>query len=174
MTADFSLVDGPDSVEGEFKTGQFLLSFAPPAQGLYTDTLHIWANTEISNTEDPRHHVVPLIGEAGPIPAPVTDLSISILEDLSAQLTWSPVDTTIYGNPVTPDWYLVFYNEQDPLDDSDWYYQGAVAGSEYTHFLAAQFADVMNYRVVAWKGIDPAILGLEVGSSAATTELLLD
>ncbi len=168
MTADFNLIASPDVVEGEFQTGQFQIAFSPASQGVYTDTLHIWADTEFSNTEDPRHHVVPLIGEAGPIPAPVRDLSISILEDLSAQLTWSPVDTTIYGNPVTPDWYLVFYNELDPLVDDYWYYQGAVAGSEYTHFLAAQFADIMNYRVVAWKGIYPAALGLNQGSSYET------
>lgn len=160
-TGLFTLTSFPSQVAADYSSGAFHLSFNPTQQGIYSDTLHIWANTS------PPHHSVPLVGEAGPIPAPVTDLAIAILPDLSALLTWSPVTETIYGNPVVPDYYLIFYNEQDPLDETDWYYQGAVADPPYMHFLAARFATLMNYRVVAWKGIDPARLGWQAGMRAA-------
>lgn len=74
----------PRQVASDYSTGTFHLTFSPTQQGLYADTLHIWANT------DPPHLKIPLVGEAGPIPAPVADLAIAILPDLSAQLTWSP------------------------------------------------------------------------------------
>ncbi len=156
-TGLFTLNSYPTQIAKDYSTGTFHLTFAPTQQGLYADTLHIWANT------DPPHHKIPLVGEAGPIPAPVNDLSISILPDLSARLTWSPVAQTIYGNPVTPDYYLVFYNEDNLLNEADWYYLYPATGTTYTHPLVARFADQMNYRVVAWKGIDPALLGWEPG-----------
>jgi hypothetical protein len=156
-TGLFTLDDYPSQVAGEFKSGDFQLTFHPSVQGVFTDTLHIWANT------DPPHHKIPLVGESGPIPAPVTDLSISILPDLSALLTWSPVTQTIYGNPVTPDYYLIFYNEDNPLNDADWYYLYPVTNTTFTHPMVARFADLMNYRVVAWKGIDPSLIGISPG-----------
>ena len=155
----------PNQVASDFCTGNFHLTFAPLQQGLYADTLHILADT------DPPHLKIPLVGEAGPIPAPVADLAIAILPDLSAQLTWSPVTETIYGNPVTPDYYLIFYNELDPQVEEEWYYQGAVATPGYLHFMVARFADVMNYRVVAWKGIDPALLGWKTGMKMSVVSL---
>ncbi len=164
-SSEFNLLSAPEILEAEFRQASVFLVFNSATQGYFEDTLHVWADTPVSNTDDPRHHVIPLFAEAGAIPAPVSDLSISITENLSAQLTWSPVDTTIYGNPVTPDWYLIFYNELDPLVDDFWYYQGATSGTEYTHLLAAQFADVMNYRVVAWKGINPVAAGLNYGET---------
>ncbi|MDP2359680.1 MAG: hypothetical protein Q8O14_02850, partial [bacterium] len=67
-----------------------------------------------------------------------------------------------------PDYYLIFYNEQDPADESDWYYLTPVVAPGYTHQLVARFRELMNYRVIAWKGIDPAMLGLTPGISFAT------
>lgn len=159
----FTLQSYPVQISEVYGTGTFSLTFHPAQQGLYADTLHIWANTELSNTDDPRHHMIPLVGEAGPIPNPISDLFIQILPDQSALLSWSPVTETIYGNPVTPDYYLIFYNELDPQVDEFWYYQGAVVTPGYTHFLVTRFRDLMSYRVVAWKGINPSLLGLVQG-----------
>ncbi|MCB1046531.1 MAG: hypothetical protein KDC10_04950 [Calditrichaeota bacterium] len=139
------------------------LVFAPIVQGVHRDTLHVWADTDSSNTDNPRHHTIPLVGEAGPIPLPVMDLSISILPDDSARLEWSPVTETIYGNPVVPDYYLIFYNELDPQVEAYWYYQGATETPGYTHFLVTRFRSLMSYRVVAWKGINPGLLGFLPG-----------
>ncbi len=171
--AEFILGAYPDSVGAEYQTGIFNLTFNPQTQGLFQDTLHIWADTEISNTDDPRHHVVPLIGESGPIPAAVTGLAVEIGEDLSAQLTWSPVDSTIYGNPVTPDFYLVFYNEDDPYSEEDWYYLNAVPGTEFEHFRAAQFSDLINYRVEAWVDIAGRVEELVLGMSQSVARSVL-
>lgn len=139
------------------------ISFTPTHAGLYGDTLHVWATTLASNTDDPRHHVIPLVGEGGPIPAPVQDLAIEILPNDSAVLTWSPVTTTIHGNPVTPDMYLVFGNEQDPLDEGGWHYLFPVIQPPFVHPLVTRFRNQMSYQVIAWKGQDPALLGLVEG-----------
>jgi hypothetical protein len=163
-TGLFTLDSYPSQVAGEFQSGDFQLTFQPSVQGLFTDTLHIWADT------DPPHQKIPLVGESGPIPAPVTDLSISILPDLSAWLSWTPVTQTIYGNPVTPDYYLIFYNELDPQVEEEWYYLTPVVAPGYTHQLVARFRDLMNYRVVAWKGIDPALMGWEKGMKMQSHE----
>jgi hypothetical protein len=155
-TGLFTLNSYPTQIAQDYSNGTFHLTFNPTQQGLYADTLHIWANT------DPPHHIVPLVGEAGHIPGPVTDLSIQILPDQSAQLTWSPVTQTIYGNPVVPDYYLVYYSELPP-DQDTYFYLTATPGAVFTHFLVARFAPQMFYRVVAYKGINPSTLGIEPG-----------
>jgi hypothetical protein len=167
-TGLFTLDSYPTQIAKDYSTGIFQMTFNPTQQGLYADTLHIWANT------DPPHHKIPLVGESGPIPAPVTDLSISILPDLSARLTWSPVTQTIYGNPVTPDYYLIFYSELDPQVEEEWYYLTPVVATTYTHQLVARFRNLMNYRVVAWKGIDPALLGWKTGMKMIELEPLME
>ncbi len=170
---EFILGTFTDSIGAGFQSGFFNLTFDPQSQGLFQDTLHIWADTEISNTEDPRHHVVPLVGESGPIPAAVTDLTVAIEEDQSAMLNWSPVDSTIYGNPVTPDIYLVFYNELDPYVEDYWFYLFAVPGTEFEHFRAAQFSDLINYRVEAWVDIAGRVEDLEPGMSFSGVNAIL-
>ncbi|MCB1047400.1 MAG: hypothetical protein KDC10_09380 [Calditrichaeota bacterium] len=158
-TSQFFTVDQVSQVnlDSDYSSIEFHGIFSALQQGLYNDQLQIWTNGENSPL------TVPLIGEAGPIPLPVTDLSISILSDDSARLEWSPVTETIYGNPVVPDYYLIFYNEQDPSFESDWYYLAPVVEPGYTHLLVSRFRELMSYRVVAWKGINPSSLGLEPG-----------
>lgn len=155
-TSAFVLDQFPLSIPAEFSEGQFHLTFDPSSQGLCTDTLHIWTNAI------PQHILVPLVGESGPIPGPVTDLSIHVLYDQSVQLTWSPVTQTIYGNPVVPDYYLIYYSEDNPADDH-YFYLWSVTDPGFLHLRVARFAPQMYYRIVAYKGINPDQLGVEPG-----------
>jgi len=161
----FQVVDHPGMVPGRYQSGEIVLRFQPVVAGVFRDTLQLELDVE------PFHVAVPLLGESDPQPVPVADLAIEILPDLSARLSWSPVTETVHGSPLTPDYYLVYYNEQNPTVETDWYYQGASSTTGYTHFLAARFAPLMNYRVLAWKGLDPVLAGCRPGRDRAGTGL---
>jgi hypothetical protein len=173
-TTAFILSDNhPMKIDSDFSIVNFQIAFVPSENGIFQDTLHIWANTEISNTDNPRHHIIPLVGESGPIPAAVADLSIAILPDKSAHLAWTPVTQTVHGNPVTPHYYLVYFREGDPSMELDWRYLAAVTTPSYDHTAVARFKDRMSYQVIAWHGLDPALLGIRQGDTRNRVELLL-
>lgn len=148
----FMLLDSPATIPGGYHSAGFVVEFDPAATGFFADTLHIWADTQVSNTDDPRHHRVALNGESGPIPLPVTDLAITLLPDRSIRLHWSPVTSTVHGNPVDPTLYLVFFNDGNPHQESDWHYLTATPQTEATHFRAARFTTRVCYQVLAWVG----------------------
>ena len=65
------------------------------------------------------------------------------------------VDTTIFGNPITVDGYIVLYNETAYEDSMQCYYflgyTNGSANTTYTHYYVTQFRDQMFYKVVAFK-----------------------
>jgi hypothetical protein len=61
------------------------------------------------------------------------------------------VTETIYGSPMTPDLYLVLYNETPYEDDNFYYYHGSTQLTTYTHYNVALFRESMFYKVVAVK-----------------------
>jgi hypothetical protein len=147
------------------ETLQILIDFNPQTNGRFESTIEIYGNTSISNTTDSTITEIALLGYGGPIFPQISDLSIHVDQNLSSVLTWSPITETIYGNPATPDYYLVFYNERNPTDELDWYYHGATSMSNYVHLFAALHATQMTYRVMAYHGLPPAIMGMESGMS---------
>jgi len=69
-------------------------------------------------------------------------------------ISWTDVDTTIFGTPITVDGYIVLYNETAYEDSMQCYYfLGATDSTTitYTHFRVAEFRDQMFYKVVAYK-----------------------
>jgi len=83
-------------------------------------------------------------------PAPPTGVTISI-DSLNAVITWNPVDTTIYGTPITPDTYILFFNETPYEEDHYYYYLDNTPDTTYSHHEVALFRDHMYYKVVAYK-----------------------
>ena len=125
------------------------VNFEPPIYSgamNYRDTLLIG-----NNSENKPELKIPLygIGEYVP-PAPPTGVQISI-DSVNAVITWNPVDTTIYGTPITPDGYIVLYNETPYEDDQYFYYLDFTPDTTYTHTYVAQYRDQMYYKVVAVK-----------------------
>jgi len=120
------------------------VNFEPLLVQTYEDTILI-----TNNSENKPLLKIPLygIGEYVP-PAPPTGVTISI-DSLNAVITWNPVDTTIYGTPITPDGYIILYSE---IPDEEYYWFLAFTTQvSYTHFDVAQYRDHMYYKVVAYK-----------------------
>ena len=79
-------------------------------------------------------------------PATPTGVQITI-DSLDAIITWNPVDTTIYGTPITPDGYILLYCE---TADSVFYYLHFTSDTTYTHYRVAKFRDQMYYKVLSY------------------------
>ena len=122
------------------------ITFDPPEVGYYVDSLGI-----VSNATNQDTAWVHLEGEGGIIPAPVTGLTIET-QGLNAVLNWNPVDTTIHGNPITVDTYIIFYSEIPYAPDSLYFYLWNTPETTFTHIDAAFFADEMFYQVAAYVG----------------------
>jgi hypothetical protein len=71
------------------------------------------------------------------------------LQGTDAVICWPPVDTTIYGNPMNIDAYLVYYSE---FSGGPFFFHGYTSDTCYTHFGVEQFADAMFYEVTAFIG----------------------
>lgn len=84
------------------------------------------------------------------IPAPVYNLEIgSSWPDV--ELSWSPVDTTVYGNPIQNlTGYLIYFNQFAWDDEYNFY--AFVTDTSVVHPFAAQFANMQFYRVAAYAG----------------------
>jgi hypothetical protein len=78
-------------------------------------------------------------------PAPPTNVQVDIVPP-DAIITWAAVDTTIFGDPIIPDGYIVLNNE-DPY--ADFIYLSFTQETTYTHIYVGQYIDQMFYRVVA-------------------------
>ena len=63
-----------------------------------------------------------------------------------AIISWSAVDTNIFGDSITPDGYKIFYSE----NGEDYFYLGTTAITTYIHIGAAEFNNKMFYKVVTY------------------------
>lgn len=140
FTHDF---DPADSVLLPGDSLEIHVSFAPDSVGTFTGELMIVSNAPVNDTLS-----VALSGVGGLVPAPVTNLTITT-EGANAMICWSPVDTTIYGNPVEVDAYLVYFAE---ACNGPFWFHGYTSDTCYTHSGAVQFADAMFYQVTAYVG----------------------
>jgi len=90
-------------------------------------------------------------------PVPVTGLTVTIVDE-SAVLAWTAVTQSVGGNPITPDMYIIEYNETPYEGDQYYYYLWAVPNNvlTFTHYLVARYNDQYFYRVKAIKNLSPA------------------
>ena len=110
--------------------------------GIYTVSLTVTDENDSTNTEIKTNYITV---EYVP-PAPPSDVQVDILYP-DAVISWTAVDTTIFGTPITPDGYVVYYNE---FQDDRYYFLAFTTNTSHTHYNVAQFADQMFYRVVAY------------------------
>jgi len=76
---------------------------------------------------------------------------VDISNGIDAVLNWNPVTHNIYSTPLTPDGYLILYNETPYEDDHYYYFLGRSYTTSYTHHDVAEFRDQMYYRIKAYK-----------------------
>lgn len=84
-------------------------------------------------------------------PAAPENMNVDISNNIDAVIAWDPVTQTIYSTPITPDGYIVLYNETPYEDDQFYYFLGRSYTTTYTHHDVAEFRDQMFYRVLAYK-----------------------
>lgn len=87
-------------------------------------------------------------------PAIPTAISVTSTNNIDALITWDAVTHTIppYNSPITPDGYIVLYNESPYEHDEHFYYfLGRSYTTSYTHHDVIEFRDQMFYKVLAYK-----------------------
>ena len=82
-------------------------------------------------------------------PAEPQNVQVNIIYP-DAIISWSAVDTTIFGDPITPDGYIVLYNETAYEDEQFYYFLDFTTDLTYTHTYVAQHRNQMFYKVVAF------------------------
>ena len=101
-------------------------------------------------------------------PAAPENLNVDISNNVDAVITWDPVTQTIYGTPITPDGYIVLYNESPYEHDEHFYYflWDVTSGTSFTHPRVAQHRDQMFYRVVAYKDYENRLASIFAAAKA--------
>ena len=114
--------------------------------GIYTVSLTVTdANTSIET--ETKIDYITVFGTDQP--ATPTNVQIDIVPP-DAIITWAAVDTTIYGDPVNTDGYILLNND-DPY--TDFTYLNFTPETIYTHTYVGQYLDKMFYRVVAVRNL---------------------
>ena len=63
-----------------------------------------------------------------------------------AVISWAAVDTTIFGDPIIPDGYIVLFSE----NEEDYFYLISTSDTTYTHIRVAEHREIMFYQVLAY------------------------
>ena len=134
------------------------ITFQPPGGGFHDG--YILLPNNAYNVEDDTAMVY-VSGWWEYTPAPVYDLTVSI-EGIDAVLNWSQVDTSIYGNPIAVDYYLIYFVESLSYPYN---FLACVQETTYTHETVVQFSPSMFYFVEAYLG-DIGILDAIISSGA--------
>jgi PKD repeat protein len=138
-----------------------LVRFAPQAVGYLFDTLYI--------ENDSYNLPVIAIALAGtgeyvpPLPPGNVDL---VMDGINAVITWEPVTQNTHNQPLTPDYYIIFYNGSSDPENGLYYYLGRSWSLSYYHDGVGLHAQHMFYRVVAYKYYgrgEPDLSALEPG-----------
>jgi len=123
------------------------VNFEPLLVQTYEDTLLI-----TNNSENKPLLKIPLYGTGEYVPPASPEGLVIDIQGVNVQLTWNPVDSTIYGEPLTPDGYIILNNEE-PYDEQ-FSFLGFTSDTTYTHVFIAQYRDHMYYKVVAYKDFE--------------------
>lgn len=81
--------------------------------------------------------------------APPTEVQIDA-DSMDVTISWSAIDSTIYGTPITPDGYIILHNEY-PNDDNYFWFLDFTTDTTYIHNSVAAYCNQMYYRVIAIK-----------------------
>ncbi len=107
-------------------------------------------------------------------PAAPANVNVDFTNTVDAIISWDPVTQTIYGTPITPDGYIVLYNESPYEYNEHFYYflWDVIFGTTFTHPSVAQFRDQMYYRVVAYKDFENRLANI-FATAKATPDVKL-
>jgi hypothetical protein len=142
VNAPYHVASFPSSIAvGD--SGRVRIVFNPLSNGLFSDTLLI-----ISSAYNGDSLRIALSGVGELIPAPVQGVVIQV-QGVNALLCWEPVVTTIHGNPLTVDAYVIYFAE---VSSGPFWYLGMSTDTCFVHDHAVQFADAMFYEVTAYVG----------------------
>lgn len=86
-------------------------------------------------------------------PAPPQNVNVQIVNTWDALISWQAVTHTVTGVPITPDGYIVLYNETPHQEPQYYYFLAETSLLSHLHPNIARFRDQFYYRVVAY--IDP-------------------
>ncbi|MCB5262394.1 MAG: hypothetical protein LHW64_01095 [Candidatus Cloacimonetes bacterium] len=86
-------------------------------------------------------------------PAEPSGVSVDTSSNQDAVISWDAVTQTMYpyNTPITPDGYIVLYNETPYEDDRLYYFLGRSFTTNFTHPNVVEFRDQMFYKVLAYK-----------------------
>ncbi|MCK4696190.1 MAG: PKD domain-containing protein, partial [Candidatus Cloacimonetes bacterium] len=115
--------------------------------GIYTVSLTV---TDVNDTTDTETKIDYITVFGNDPPAPPTNVQINVSGD-DAIITWAEVDTTIFGDPIDVDYYIVLFSEWT-LPDSAFFYLGFTPNTIFTHYGVAYFRDQMFYRIESFVG----------------------
>lgn len=122
------------------------LEFLPQGAITYSDSLFIYNSSENSPILK-----IPLLGIGEYVPPKPPENVAMVMAGFDAVISWDEVTQTIFNTPITPDFYLVFFNgSADPEPDSEYYFLGISPTESYTHQHVGQFSPHMFYRVRAY------------------------
>ncbi len=117
--------------------------FSPSTPGSQVDTLCV-----ISNAINQPLIEITLSGKSVYVPPLPPDNVSVVVSNADVQISWQLVDTDILGHPVSPDGYVILYNEI-PNDDEHFWYLGFTESNSFTHYYVNNYRDSMFYKVVA-------------------------
>lgn len=127
------------------ETGDIYIRFTPQEIGAITDTLVI-----VNNSANQPLLKIKLSGTGLYVPLEIpTNVAITMNGD-DAIVTWDPVTENLHGQPITPDYYFVWFNGLSS-EEAPYYFLAPVTGTTYTHVGVALGAQYMFYRVTAVK-----------------------
>jgi PKD repeat protein len=127
-------------------TLQLALHFCPSQSGSVSDSLYIYSDAVNAPTL-----VIALRGTGEYVPPETVDAVSVTISGYDAHISWEEVTQTIYGSPITPDCYIVLYNETPYEDEQFYYYLTFTDALSAVHSGVARFRGEMFYRIVAVK-----------------------
>jgi len=123
--------------------------FCPTNTSALSDTLSLPYNGAYYN----NLHIV-LTGTGIHVPPSVVGNVQLNMQDDSAHLSWSPVQSTIFDVPLAVDRYVVIFSEDPYENEHSFYYLGSTPDTTFVHPRVAIFRKHMFYKVKAVKFYD--------------------
>lgn len=132
--------------------------------GYYTVSLTVTDTNDSIDTKVKEDYITVYADEE---PLPPDNVQIQIIEN-DAHISWDEVTTTIYGNPTSVDYYIIFYSEI-ANQDSLFFYLDYTDQTQYIHPGVTDFSDQMFYKIESYigdlRGIENYILKIKTEKS---------
>jgi len=123
-----------------------LVRFAPQGVGALSDTLYI-----VNDSDNLPLIAISLSGTGQYVPPKPPENVQIVMDGNNAVVTWDAVTQNMHNEPITPDYYLVFYCGSSDPDTGPYYYLAWTPNLTYTHDRVGLHAQHMFYHVLAYK-----------------------